>query len=68
MGVTGMRKSASFYFFKRKPIVQKDRHELWREVANLSGFKAQERLRVEWMVFYYTAGQKNATLIAKHFL
>jgi len=67
MGVTGMRKSASFYFFKRKPIVQKDRHELWREVANLSGFKAQERLRVEWMVFYYTAGQKNATLTAKHF-
>jgi hypothetical protein len=25
MGVTGMRKPASFYFFKRKPIVQKDK-------------------------------------------
>jgi hypothetical protein len=53
MDVTGMRKSASFYFFKRKPIVQKNRYDTWREVANLLGFKAHERLRVERMVFCY---------------
>ena len=62
-----MRKSASFYFFKRKPIVQKSNYELWREVANLLSFRAHERLRVEWMVFYYTAGKENATFTAKHF-
>ena len=62
-----MRKPASFYFFKRKPIVQKDRYELWRGVASLLGFKAHERLRVEWMVFYYTVGKGNATLTAQHF-
>jgi hypothetical protein len=62
-----MRKPASFYFFKRKPIVQKDRYELWRGVANLLGFTTQERLRVEWMVFYYTAGKENAALTAQHF-
>ena len=62
-----MRKPASFYFFKRKPVVRKDRYETWREVANLLGFKAHERLRVEWMVFYYTAGKENAALTAKHF-
>jgi hypothetical protein len=67
MGVTSMRKPASFYFFKRKPIVQKDRYELWRGVANLLGFKVHERLRVEWMVFYYTAGKENSALTAKHF-
>jgi transposase InsO family protein len=67
MGVTGMRKPASFYFFKRKPIAHKDRYETWRGVADLLGFKAQERLRVEWMVFYYTVGQENATLTAQHF-
>ena len=67
MGVTGMRKPASFYFFKRKPLVQKSRYELWREVANLLGFNAQERLRVEWMVFYYTVGKENVTLTAQHF-
>ncbi len=62
-----MRKPASFYFFKRKPIVQKDRHESWRGVADLLGFGAQERLRVEWMVFYYTAGKENVAQTAKHF-
>jgi hypothetical protein len=48
-----MRKPASFCFFKRKPIVQKNRYDTWREVANVLGFKAHERLRVEWMVFCY---------------
>ena len=62
-----MKKPASFYFFKRKPIVLKDRYESWREVADLLGFATQERLRVEWMVFYYTAGKENASLTAQHF-
>jgi len=46
-----MRKPASFYFFRRKPIVQKDRHERWRAVGNL----------------YYTAGEKNVAQTAKYF-
>ena len=62
-----MRKPASFYFFKRKPIVRKDRHVTWREVADLLGLKTQERLRVEWMVFYHTAGRENVTVTAHHF-
>jgi len=62
-----MRKPASFYFFKTKPIISKSRYERWRGVADLLGFTTQERLRVEWMVFYYTAGKENATLTAQHF-
>lgn len=62
-----MKKPASFYFFKRKPIVRKSRHEFWREVARLASLSIQERLRVEWMVFYYTVGRENATLTAQHF-
>ena len=62
-----MRKPASFYFFKRKPIVLKDRYKRWRGVADLLGFRTQERLRVEWIVFYYTAGKENVTLTAQHF-
>jgi len=64
-----MRKPASFYFFRRKPIVPayRDRYELWRGVADDLGFKAQERVRVEWMVFYYTVGKENAALTARHF-
>ena len=59
-----MRKPASFYFFKRKPIVLKDRYECWRGVAELLGFTTQERLRVEWMVLYYTA--RGATYTTPH--
>jgi len=62
-----MRKPASFYFFKRKPLVLKDKYECWRGVADLLGFSTQERLRVEWMVFYHTAGKESATLTAQHF-
>ena len=62
-----MRKPASFYFFRRKPIVRKSRHECWREVADLTGLSVQERLRVEWMVFYYTTGGENAALTARYF-
>lgn len=62
-----MRKPASFYFFKRKPIVGKDRYEAWREVAELLELNTQERLRVEWMVFYHTVGEANATLTTEHF-
>jgi hypothetical protein len=30
-----MIKPSGFYFFKRKPIVQKSRYELWMVVVNL---------------------------------
>jgi len=62
-----MRKSAGLYFFRRKPIVLRDRTELWRKVADLLCLTPRERLRVEWMVFYYAATGGNATLTAQHF-
>jgi transposase InsO family protein len=62
-----MRKPASFYFFKRKPIILKDRYERWRGVAELLGFTTRERLRVEWIIFYYTVGKENAAVTAQHF-
>ena len=62
-----MRKPNSYYFFKRKPIILKSRYECWRGVADLSNFTCHERLRVEWMVFYYTVAKENVTLSAQHF-
>ena len=49
-----MEKPLSFYYFRRKPIILESRYDRWRGVADLLGFKANERLRVEWMVFYFT--------------
>jgi len=64
-----MRKPASSYFFRRKPAVRtsRDRYGSWWRVASLSSFTTHERLRVEWMVFYYTVAKENATLTAHHF-
>ncbi len=45
-----MRKSASFYFFKRKPIPPAgDKYETWREVAKLANLSPEARLRLEWL-------------------
>ena len=62
-----MIKSDSYYFFKTKPVAPENRYERWRRVAELLGFTTLERLRVEWMVFYYTVAEENATLTAQHF-
>jgi len=62
-----MRKPASFYYFKRKPTILKNRYERWRGVADQLRLSTPERLRVEWMVFYYTVAGENATFTAKHF-
>ena len=62
-----MSKSASFYYFKRKPIVLPGKHDMWRGTADILGFKTHERLRVEWMIFYSTVAKENATLTARHF-
>jgi hypothetical protein len=39
-----MRKPTSFYFFKRKPIVQKSRYEFWMEIERYN-----ETLECEWL-------------------
>ena len=62
-----MRKPSSFYFFKTKPIISKSRYECWRGVADLLDFTPRGRLRVEWVIFYYTVAKENVTLTAQHF-
>ena len=53
--------------FKRKPIVLKSKIDRWRIVANKLGISDKAKLRLEWMIFYETAGNHNAYLTAKHF-
>ena len=62
-----MRKPSSFYFFKTKPIILKSRYECWRGIADLSAFTSRERLRVEWVIFYYTVAKENVTFTTRHF-
>lgn len=62
-----MKRNFSFYFFKPKPIKLGDEFSRWRAVAELLNLKAEERLRVEWMIFYYKEAKRNATQTCRHF-
>ena len=39
----------------------------WRYWAGRLDLSTNARLRLEWMIFYYTIGRKNGTATAKHF-
>ena len=60
-------RTSSFYYFKTKPVEIKSKYERWRGVAELLKFSPKERLRVEWIIFYYTQVNQNACLTVKHF-
>lgn len=53
------------YYFPSKRWVADDKYTLWRRSA--AEFSTDAQLRLEWMIFYETAGRRNATLTAKHF-
>lgn len=41
--------------------------EHWRSLAVYWGISPKAQLKLEWMIFYYTVGEKNASFTAKHF-
>lgn len=53
--------------FKRNPIILKDRVARWRVIADQINLSPSGRLRLEWMIFYETVGNHNATNTANHF-
>jgi len=57
----------SFNVFRRKPIVLHDRFTRWRNCAQLVGLSDKAKLKLEWIIFYYTIAQKDAYKTAKHF-
>ncbi len=59
------RKTESFYFFKQKEIQSVDRWQLLRLRGRDISPRAQ--LKLEWIIFYYTAGACNALKTARHF-
>ena len=63
-----MKKSRSFYFFRRKPVRPAgDKYDRWRKVVQLAHLSPEAGLRLEWMIFYYKVSGQKATLTCKHF-
>jgi transposase len=55
------------YYFKSKPIGSVNKFNLWRGVARKVGLSEKAKFRLEWIIFYHTAGAKNASYTAKHY-
>ena len=53
--------------FTRHPLVLMDGPSRWRKMADKIDLSPEGRLKLEWMIFYETAGGKNAYETAKHF-
>jgi len=53
--------------FNRKPIELKKKVERWRQMAKEAQLSDKALLRLEWMIYYETDGQKKAYKTAEHF-
>ena len=56
-----------FNSWHQKPIKLLSNTQRWRECTKQANLSAKALLRLEWMVFYETAGNKDAYATAKHF-
>jgi len=56
-----------YRFFLRTPIVLLDKHTRWRKAAKLLNLSRSALQRLEWIIFYETKAQKNASLTCRHF-
>ena len=55
------------YVFRRKPIVLTPKYQRWRNIAKMISLSDEGLRRLEWIIFYYTVGQKNAAFTTAHF-
>jgi len=53
-------------YLKPKPIARVNKYDLWRKIAK-KRLSEKAQLRLEWIIFYYTVGNENAVLTAKHY-
>jgi len=60
-------KTIGFNPFVPTPIVLMDGPSRWRKMADSVDLSPEGRLKLEWMIFYETAGGKDAYLTAEHF-
>jgi len=51
--------------FRKKPIVLQDKVKRWRGIADMIVLSPEGRLRLEWMIFYETVGDKDACLASQ---
>lgn len=63
----GIKSAQIWAYFKRKPLRFLDRYERWRRVARTKGLSQNAIKRLEWIIFYETKGDFNASFTCRHF-
>lgn len=53
--------------FARSPIVLMEATLRWRKLADKANLSSEARLKLEWIIFYQTVGNKDAYQTASHF-
>lgn len=54
------------FYLRCKPIIVPSRWELLRQICK-DKLTPEAQIKLEWIIFYHTAGNKNAIQTAKHF-
>ena len=55
------------YLLIAEPLQLLDYYDRWRKRAELVKLSDEAKTRLEWLIFYYTAGKKNAIYTTKYF-
>jgi transposase InsO family protein len=63
----GIKSSQKWAYFKRKPHTLLNRYDRWRQVAKLQSITKEAGKRLEWIIYYETRGEFNASFTARHF-
>jgi len=56
-----------FYYFKPKPIKLMCQYQRWKEIAQSQGVSRNALMRLNWIIFYETKANYNASLTCRHF-
>lgn len=55
------------YLLRCEPLQLLNQYDRWRKRAKLLSLSLNAQMRLEWLIFYHSAGGKNASKTAKHF-
>ena len=53
--------------FKFKPIILLNRYERWKKVAREQKVSREALKRLDWLIFYFTRANENASLVCRYF-
>lgn len=62
-----MKAKQEGYYLIRNLKLSKDKHELWKKTAKVLGLSKKAKLRLEWIIYYYTKSNSDISLTSRHF-